>query len=149
MNRKLALICIVSSPLLIGCYEKREPVSRETPAPTVTMGDVKSDASKALDTASEYSLERKQRMIQKWNDQLSAMDSQMVGLKKSGEQLAADAKVNWEKKMTDLELKRQAARDKLTELENSTAEAWGDIEKGASAAWDDLKNAFQDASKDF
>ena len=73
----------------------------------------------------------------------------MEEIKKKGDQLTADAKDNWNKKMTSLESKRQAAKDKITEMENSTAEAWGDIEKGAVAAWDDLKNAFQDASKDF
>ena len=149
MNRKLAFICIVSITSSSGCYEKGEPVSRETPAPSVTMGDVKSDASKAMNTASKYSSEQKEKMITKWNEQLSTMDSQMEEMKKKGEQLTADAKDNWNKKMTELESKRRAAKDKVTEMENSTSEAWDDIEKGAAAAWDDLKNAFQDASKDF
>jgi chromosome segregation ATPase len=149
MKQKLAFICIVSVSFLTGCYKEREPVSGNTPAPSVTIGDVKSDASKALNTASEYSSEQKKKMIQKWQEQLSTMDSQMEEIKKKGDQLTADAKDNWNKKMTSLESKRQAAKDKITEMENSTAEAWGDIEKGAVAAWDDLKNAFQDASKDF
>ncbi|MFN7291697.1 MAG: hypothetical protein ACK5YR_19395 [Pirellula sp.] len=149
MKRKLAFICIVSASLLTGCYKEREPVSRGTPAPSVTIDDVKSDASKALNTASEYSSEQKKKMIQKWQEQRSAMDLQMEELKKKGEQLTADAKDDWNKKMTVLESKRQAAKEKIIEMENSTAEAWGDIEKGAVAAWDDFKNAFQDASKDF
>jgi hypothetical protein len=149
MNRKFAFICIANASLLIGCYEKREPVSRETPARSVTLDDVKSDASKALNTASEYSSERKEEMIKKWNDQLATMDEQMDEMKKKGSQLVGEAKDNWDKKMTELELKRQAAKDKIKELQNSSAEAWVDFEKGAAAAWEDVKKAFQDASKDF
>jgi uncharacterized coiled-coil protein SlyX len=124
-------------------------VPRGTPAPAVTIGDVKSDAAKVINSASEFSLEQKQKMIQQWQDQLAAMDSQIEGLRKGGEQLSVDAKDKWEKKMTELESKRQASKDKLTELENSTVEAWNDIEKGATAAWDDVKRAFEDASKEF
>lgn len=149
MNRKLAFVCIVSVPMLIGCYEKRESVPRGTPAPTVTISDVKSDATKAINSASEYSLEQKQQMVQQWRDQLAAMDSQIEGLRKGGEQLSVDAKDKWEKKMTELESKRQASKDKFRELENSTAEAWHDIEKGAAAAWDDVKKTFEEVSKEF
>ena len=62
MKQKLAFICIVSVSFLTGCYKEREPVSGNTPAPSVTIGDVKSDASKALNTASEYSSEQKKKM---------------------------------------------------------------------------------------
>jgi hypothetical protein len=149
MTRKLAFVCVVGVSLLTSCYEKREPVSREPPAPTVTIGDVNRDAAKAVNTASAFSLERKEKMIQEWKEQLATMDSQVEEMKKKGDQLAVDAKDNWNKKMTTLESKRQSALEKVTELEDSTAQAWGEIEKGAAAAWDDLKNAFQEASKDF
>ncbi|MCU0712409.1 MAG: hypothetical protein MUC43_10135 [Pirellula sp.] len=149
MNRKFAFIGIFGSSLLLGCFEKKEPISKEKSAPPVTIGDVKSDASKAISTASEYTTERKNKMVQNWKDQMSEMDTQLDDLRKKGEQLAADSKDAWNKKMTTLEAKRKVAKDKIAEMENSTADAWSDIEKGTAAAWNDFKNAFQDASKEF
>jgi hypothetical protein len=37
----------------------------------------------------------------------------------------------------------------LDELGKSTGEAWGHLEKGAQAAWDDLREAVQKAAKEF
>jgi hypothetical protein len=51
--------------------------------------------------------------------------------------------------MADLKAKQEAARKKVDELGTSTGEAWGHLEKGAQAAWDDLQKAFQEASKEF
>jgi hypothetical protein len=51
--------------------------------------------------------------------------------------------------MADLKAKQEVARDKLDELRTSTGEAWGHVEKGAQAAWDDVRKAFQEAAKEF
>ena len=51
--------------------------------------------------------------------------------------------------MADLETKRDAARAKLTEVGQSSAEAWKDVQQGAQSAWDELDKAFQDASNEF
>jgi hypothetical protein len=51
--------------------------------------------------------------------------------------------------MADLEAKQQVARDKLVEVRKSTGEAWGHMEKGAQASWDDVRTAFQEAAKEF
>ena len=49
-------------------------------------------------------------------------------------------------KMAALETKRDAARAKLTEVGQASAEAWKDLQKHAQNAWDDLEKAFADAS---
>ncbi len=51
--------------------------------------------------------------------------------------------------MAELETKRDAARAKLTEVSQSSAEAWKDVQKGAQSAWDEVDKAFRDASQEF
>ena len=51
--------------------------------------------------------------------------------------------------MVELEIKRDAARAKLAEVSQSSAEAWKDVQKGAQSAWDELDKAFRDASEKF
>lgn len=51
--------------------------------------------------------------------------------------------------LPNLETKRDAARAKLAEIGASSAEAWKDVQKGAQSAWDELDQAFRDASQEF
>ena len=51
--------------------------------------------------------------------------------------------------MADLEAKQKVARDKLDEVRKSTADAWVHVENGAQAAWEDVRKALQQASKEF
>jgi hypothetical protein len=63
--------------------------------------------------------------------------------------LKDEASTRWNEKMADLKAKQKVARDKLDELGTSAGEAWGHLEKGAQAAWDDVRKAFQEAAKEF
>ena len=51
--------------------------------------------------------------------------------------------------MAELETKRDAARAKLAEVSDSSADAWKDAQQEAQSAWDDLDRAFRDASQVF
>lgn len=83
------------------------------------------------------------------NGQLAAMDKKIEELRTKGAELASDAKANWEVKMSELDIRRKAAHAKLVEIENSTAQAWDEVAKGAQSAWEDLKKAFQSAADEF
>jgi phytoene dehydrogenase-like protein len=60
-----------------------------------------------------------------------------------------EAKANRDRKMADLETKREAMRAKLDEVGRSSAEAWKDVQKGAQSAWDELDKSFREASREF
>jgi hypothetical protein len=77
---------------------------------------------------------------------LPEMEEDIEKLREKGHALKDEAKTRWAEKMADLEAKQKAARDKLDEVRKSTGEAWGHMEKGAQAAWDDVRKAFQDAA---
>jgi hypothetical protein len=77
------------------------------------------------------------------------MEEQTERLHEKGRALKDEAKTRWNEKMAELEAKQKVARDKLDELRTSTGEAWGHVEKGAQAAWDDVRKAFQEAAKEF
>ena len=150
MSRSLLTFFVSGLLTIVGCNQKPTnlpPSSKEPPA--LSVDDVQRDMTTALETTVAYSQQSKEKLMETMKDQLALMDSNIEALRLKGEGLASDAKANWERKMTELEVKRKSATDKLTEIENSTAEAWSDVEKGAQATWEDLKKAFQDASKEF
>jgi LPS O-antigen subunit length determinant protein (WzzB/FepE family) len=128
-----------------GCEQK--PADR-TPG-KVTSEDVRRDAGQAVNTAVEYSQQAKDDFQKKLDTQLNELDAKIADLRDKGHELKDDAKANWDRNMAELETKQEAARAKLTEVGNSSAAAWEDVQKGAQSAWDDLDKAFRDASREF
>lgn len=77
------------------------------------------------------------------------MEVEIAKLYEKGVALKDEAGVRWSEKMAELKAKQKVAREKLDEIGTSTGEAWGRMEKGAQAALDDLRKAFQEATKEF
>jgi len=145
MSRFTSLLMLASLLVVLGC--EQTPVDR-TPA-KVTSEDVRRDADQAAVTAGEFSQQTKADFQQKLDAQLKQSDAEIARLREQGSELKDEAKVNWERKMANLETKRDAARAKLAEIGASSAEAWKDVQKGAQSAWDELDQAFRDASQEF
>jgi hypothetical protein len=115
----------------------------------VTTEDVRHDAEKAVDTSARAAAQAKEDFEMRLKASLAEMEKEIDRLHEKGHALKDEAKARWAEKMADLEAKQQVARDKLDEVRKSTGEAWGHMEKGAQAAWDDVRQALQDAGKEF
>ena len=102
-----------------------------------------------MNTAVEFSQQAKEEFQRKLDARLKDMDAEIAKLREKGRDLKDEAKVKWDQKLADLEIKRDAARSKLAEVGKSSAEAWKDVEKGAQSAWDEMDKAFHDASQEF
>jgi Skp family chaperone for outer membrane proteins len=145
MRRFVLLLILVGLLTAGGCDSK----PAETKPGEVTSEDVRQDAGKAVETAAEFSQQTKEEFQKKLNLRLKELDAEIAKLREKGSDLKDEAKANWDKKMADLETKREAAGAKLKEISHSSAEAWKDIQKGAQAAWDDLDKAFREAAREF
>ena len=145
MVRFCMMLMLVGLVTAIGC--ERKPADR-TPG-KVTSEDVRRDAGQAAETAAEFSQQTKEEFQAKLDTRIKELEAEMAKLREKGRDLKDDAKANWDKTMADLETKRDAARAKLTEVGQSSGEAWKDVQQGAQAAWDELDKAFRDASNKF
>ena len=130
---------------VVGC--ERKPADRTNGK--VTSEDVRRDAGQAVNTAVEFSQQAKEEFQRKLDARLKNVDAEIAKLHEKGRDLKGDAKVKWDQKLADLETKRDAARTKLGEIGQSSAEAWKDVQKGAQSAWDEMDKAFRDASQEF
>lgn len=150
MTRTCLMIFAAGLCAIVGCNPKPSAAPSDSEKPTrVTLDEVKRDAVTSLETAATYSQQNKDQLMKDLKDQMSAMDAKIEGLRTKGANLASEAKATWELRMSELDSKRKAAGTKLEEIENSTAQAWGDVEKGARSAWEELNKAFQSASDEF
>jgi TolA-binding protein len=145
MVRSVWILMLAVLFAALGC--ERNPADRTHGK--VTSEDVRRDAGQAVETAAEYSQQTKEEFQKKLEAQLTELDAKIAKLREKGRDLKDEAKVKWDRKMTDLEKKREAARAKLAEVGHSSAEAWKDVRKGAQSAWDELDKSFRDASREF
>jgi len=125
------------------------PQGRDRTPEKGTSEDVRRDPNQSAETAVEFSQQTKEEFQKKLEAQLKQSDAEIARLREKGSELKDEAKANWERKMANLETKRDAARAKLAEIGASSAEAWKDVQKGAQSAWDELDQAFRDASQEF
>ena len=128
-----------------GC--ERKPADQ--PPGKLRSEDVRRDAGQAAETAAEYSRQTKDEFQKKLETRLKELDAEIAKLREKGRDLKDQAKADWDRKMADLETKRDAARGKLAEVRDSSGEAWKDVQKGAQSAWDELDKAFHEASREF
>jgi len=115
----------------------------------VSTEDVRRDTEKAVDTAKDAAVQAKEDFEMRLKAGLAEMEVEIAKLHEKGHALKDEAGTRWNEKMADLKSKQKVARDKLDELGTSTGEAWGHLEKGAQAAWDDVRKAFREAAKEF
>ena len=144
MRRSLLLI-LIGLLAVSGC----EPATGDRAPGKVTSEDVRRDAGQAVSTAAEYSQQTKEEFQKKLDARLKELDAEVARLREKGNALKHQAKVDWDRKLAELETKRDAARAKMAEIRDSSAEAWKDVRKGAQSAWDELDKAFRDASREF
>lgn len=145
MVRFVWLLMLAGLLAASGCEQKP---ADPTPG-KVTSEDVRRDARQAVDTASEFSQQAKEDFQKSLDARLTKLDAEIAKLREKGHDLKDDAKTEWDRKMADLEAKREAARAKLAEVGHASAEAWKDAQQGAQSAWDELDKAFKEASREF
>jgi len=63
--------------------------------------------------------------------------------------LKEESKTQFDEKMKEFRDKKQAAADKLDELNSASGEAWKDIKSGMESAMDELSKAFDRARSHF
>lgn len=62
---------------------------------------------------------------------------------------SADAKLNLEQQVKNLESKVTAGQAKLAEVTNASEEAWGSLKGGVEATWESLRSGFRGAADKF
>lgn len=144
MSRVLWIVMLSVLLMNTGC--EQQPA-----APTagkVTSDDVRRDAGKTIDSAVKLSQQTKEEFQKSLEARLKDVDTEIDALRAKGRDLVGEAKVTWEQKMAELEPKREAARAKLAELGDVSADAWESFRQGAQSAWADLDKSFHEAARE-
>ena len=77
---------------------------------------------------------------QKIMAQLDEWKADVTKLKSRASVASADAKLQLDRQVRDLEAKIGKGKVKLTEIANTSEEVWGSVKEGFKSAWDTLKS---------
>lgn len=156
------VLAITALGLMSGCAETTttpidtspsgsENATSQTPATedTPALDDVKKELSEAAEVTETYASEEIQEYADSLNDKLQDLDAQFEQLKQKGDELAGDAKQQWEDQLKTLQEKRNKIGDDLRTLRDASGDAWQDLKEGLNDAWDDLQKTADEAAKHF
>ena len=75
---------------------------------------------------------------QKLDAEIELAQAKVAELKAHAKNLAADARIKYERMIDDLERLLDSTKNKLRELGSSTDGAWEQLKGGVESAWDDF-----------
>ena len=86
--------------------------------------------------------EKLEAKLKEWNAEIEKLEAKAAKAK-------ADARINYNEKLEDVKRKREAAREKLSELKGAGENAWENLKAGVENAWQSLEDAVKSAKSHF
>ena len=80
---------------------------------------------------------------------LDKLGSELTNLEAKAQQAKADTKSAYEAKLAMLRQQRDQAKQKYSELQSASENAWEHLKQGAEGAWSSLKAALDKAKSEF
>ncbi len=90
-----------------------------------------------------------QAYIDKFKAQLDLWTAEINRLEAKAKLADADTRIEMDKQISALRSRRDAAQDKITELQGASEDAWDDLRTGFEDAWSSLRTGFEDAASRF
>jgi hypothetical protein len=91
----------------------------------------------------------KEAYQQKLEAQLAEWNAAIDKLKAKADKAEAEAQIEYYKQIEDMQVKQEAAREKLTELKEAGEGGWEDLKVGLESAWNSLGDAVKSATSRF
>ena len=87
--------------------------------------------------------------VEKLKAQVGEWSADIEKLKARASHVPAEAKAEYEEQVAGLRKQRDALAAKITDLQETSGEAWDELKQGVQAAWDRAKESFQKAKSRF
>lgn len=91
--------------------------------------------------------DKRTQYVEKLSAQMVEWDVQIERLKEKAESATAVARSEYSQTISDLQLKRDQAAEKLQGIAMATDDEWEDMKAGAEQIWDEVKDLFKAAIK--
>lgn len=120
-----------------------------TPVAEDSTERMKREVVEAGQAIAGWAADSRETLIETAQKGLTEVDQQIAQLETRAADLTGEAKTRFEEQNQQLQQKRQAFEERLEELRNSGDDAWKELSGGLRSAFQDLKNATDNAAKQF
>lgn len=107
----------------------------------VTGDSVMREAQEAVIATQDYTIQHKDAFQRKAQAELEDVQQHITRLRGQVEHASAEARVDIQKSIAELEKKKDLASKKLEALHSATASSWEQVKSKAAAAMDDLRDS--------
>jgi len=81
---------------------------------------------------------------QKIEAELDGVEARLAQMKATAKSMSADAQIEYNKRVEQLEEKVEAAKGRLAEIGDATEETWEGLKAGVESAWASIKDSVKD-----
>lgn len=103
------------------------------------------DTKEAVEAAKQYTIQQKEAFQKVIHVELNEMQVKIAVLQKKTSAASVEARAEMQKAIQDLEKKKDEARRKLDDMNESTTSAWSKLKDGMTIAVEDLKKSYKKA----
>lgn len=136
------LITIVALGVALGCSGETTDASERG---DVERGDVQEEVSKAWDAMRSYTYNQRDELEGALAENVARWDTEMDELTSEAGELAGDARVEVETRISALEDSREELATAIGQLEDSTQDAWGDVRDGIVDSMENMERGLEEA----
>ena len=144
IGRIVLLLCVTGTLLIIA--PSTMTAGDEQPS---TTDKLVRDTKDTVEATKQYTLQQKEAFQKTIQVELNEMQVKIADLQKKTSAASAEARGEMKKAVQDLEKKKDVARKKLEEVNESTSSAWSTLKDGMTTAVTDLKKSYHEAVSKF
>jgi uncharacterized coiled-coil DUF342 family protein len=119
------------------------------PAEAVTLEDVREETAEAVGAAVALADQTQDEYVDQVKSEITEVGQRLDALRAKAKALGEQARATWNDRVAELAKKQQALQDSLTDVADSTGDAWQELAQGMSQARKDMADALQKAEAEF
>ncbi len=142
-STQLAIACLATLALAVGCKPSSEPPATETRQATERQFDqVKQETKEAAQARNDYAYEQKTEFVANMQVQLAEINRELDQLAARIEKASDAAKAEATPKLQALREQVAKLNTHLDEAKGATESTWDDVKAGFNQGYSDLKDGF-------
>ncbi len=135
----LVVLCILG----ISLSFPSRATAGDQPQPSTTDRVIR-DTTEAVQATKQYTLQQKETFRKAMQAELAEMQVEIAELRKKTTAASAEARIEMQKALQELEHKKDEAGRQLAEVNASTSSAWSKLKDNMNAAVEDLKRSYKE-----
>lgn len=94
-------------------------------------------------------VDKRDAYVEKLKSKIDEWNRDIDKLQAKADQMAADARVKYQKQIEGLKAKQKEVQDKMGQLQKASGEAWVELKTGMNSAWKALGESVKSAKTKF